>query len=216
MPLRKNGTFKGALVALAIGAAMLPTAASAADSTVTCPEQPTTKAFSKIGDLADYALAPTGDFEHGLSGWKISGAGGIVSGNESLGILGGTHSLALGGGIVSGPTTITSPEFCVDQSHPYFRYLIKANGPVGLMATYIKYTAADGTTTSAQVQSTVSTSLLPGKWKASSLNPLSINIPLVANDGKAAKVQLMFVTPGSVLGAGYNIDNILVDPYRRG
>lgn len=218
MPLRKLGTFKTFVATAAVGAAALagPSAASAAETASACATQaPTTKAFAKIGDQADYSLAPAGNFESGATGWLLKNAK-LVSGNETLGILPGLKSLALGGGIVSGPASITSPPFCVDQTHPYFRFLIKANGPVGIMNIAVKYTDAAGTIKTQTVQSNVATNILPGKWKASDLNPLSLNIPLVNDGGQTAKVQLVFSSPMSVLGSSYNIDNVLVDPYRRG
>ncbi|MDO9355349.1 MAG: hypothetical protein Q7T55_16740 [Solirubrobacteraceae bacterium] len=220
MPLRKNGTLIGRAVAitgLSVAALALPSGASAATTTTaSCPTQPaTTKAFAKIGDNADYSLAPNGSFENGSTGWTLSNAK-LVNGNETVGILGGLKSIALGGGIISGQASVVSPEFCVDQSHPYFRFLLKANGPVGLMNIGVQYTDEAGTLKTQSVQSNVATNLLPGKWKASELNPLSLNIPLVNDGGQTAKVRLVFSSPMSLLGFSYNIDNVLVDPYRRG
>lgn len=219
MPLRKQGTFKGlmAVAGLGLGALAVPgIAAAQTTAAASCPTQPvTTKAFAKIGDNADYSLAPNGSFETGTTGWTLSNAK-VVSGNETLGILPGAKSLALGGGIISGATKITSPEFCVDQSHPYFRFLLKANGPVGIMSIAVQYTDAAGLQKTQTVQSNVASNILPGKWKASDLNPLSLNIPLVNDGGQTAKVRLVFSSPMSMLGSSYNIDNVLVDPYRRG
>jgi hypothetical protein len=208
---RSHRTFRRcATVALLGAAAILPATASAAD----CPDQPTTQAFAKIGDLADYALAPGGDFEKGTAGWTLNNAH-LVAGNETVGILPGYRSVAMGNNwFVTGPSTLTSPWFCVNNDHPYFRYLLKPNGPVGLLATYVRYKGTNGQLLQQQVQSRVSTNLFPGKWQASQLNPLSLTLPI--KDGETAKVQLVFITPGSVLGAGYFIDNVLVDPYRRG
>jgi hypothetical protein len=194
---------------LAVAALLaLPTAASA----TLCASQPTTEAFSSVGDTASYALAPGGDFETGTHGWGLKNAK-LTSGNETLGILPGTHSLTLGGGLISGVATVSSPVFCVDNSHPYFRYALKANGMVGLMSTYIKYLGPSGSWLTALIPSRVSTNLLPGKWAASALNPLSINIPLVLLGGTTAAVQLVWSSPISILG-GYQIDDVLVDPYR--
>ncbi|MDO9398999.1 MAG: hypothetical protein Q7T71_20830 [Herbiconiux sp.] len=203
-----------ATVALLGAAATVPSSALAAASTGSCPDQPTTKAFAKWGDDADYSLVPGGNFENGSSGWSFTNAK-IGTGNETAGVLGGLKSVAMGNNwFVSAPSVLTSPPICVSDAHPYFRYLLKANGPVGLMATFIKYENAAGNIVQQQVQSKVSTNLMPGKWKPSELNPLSINLDLAA--GETTQVRLVFVTPGSVLGAGYNVDNVLVDPYRRG
>ena len=64
----------GALLA-AVG---LPAVAQAA-----CPITPTTKAFQRFGDTADYSLLSNGHFESGTSGWTLTGAA-VVTGNESF------------------------------------------------------------------------------------------------------------------------------------
>ncbi len=204
-------TIRRALAPLALAAACLVAPAGALAAS--CPTQPTTKAFAKYGDNADYALAPRGNFESGTSGWSLLNAR-TVAGNETVGILPGVRSLALGTGFISGPSVVTTPEFCVSTEHPYFRYLLKANGAVGLMATFVSYRDSSGSLVQQQVKSTVNTNLMPGKWKPSELNPLSVNLPIT--DGQIVKVRLVFVTPASVNGAGYQIDNVLIDPYRRG
>ncbi|MDQ8044736.1 MAG: hypothetical protein AAGC46_08815 [Solirubrobacteraceae bacterium] len=207
-------------VALLGAAALVLPASAAAKATVAteaaaCPDLPTTQAFARYGDTADYALAPGGDFEGSLAGWTLSNAH-LAGQNESVGILpGGSHSIALGNSFfASGPSTVTSPWFCVDPNHPYFRYMLKPNGPVGVLATFVRYKNAAGQVIQSQITSKISPNLYTGKWTASQLNPLAVDLSI---DGQQpSQVQLVFVSPGSVLGAGYYIDNILVDPYRRG
>lgn len=196
-----------------LGIAMLALAVPSVASAATCPELPTTQAFLKYGDTAEYALLTRGDFETTTSGWNLFNAK-TVSGNETGGVLSGKRSLALGGGWVSGPTVVSTPEFCVSSDHPYFRYMLKANGAVGLLATFISYRDSNGSLVQQQVTSNVATNILPGKWKPSDLNPLSIKLPIAP--GQTKKVRLLFVSPLSVGAAAYNIDNILIDPYRRG
>jgi hypothetical protein len=223
MPLRKNGTFKkiaSSALATATAALAVPALASAA----ACPEQPTTKAFSAYGDTADYALAPAGNFENGSTGWTLKNST-VVSGQGTLlgiatnvlsGVLGGKKSLSIGSNFLPGTATVTSPPFCVDSSHPYFRYMLKANGAVNTLTTSIKYTTSNGSIKTTVVPSLSKTTLLPSQWKPSALNPLALNIPLLQNDGQSATVQLVFTSTFSALGAGYQIDNVLIDPYRRG
>lgn len=178
-----------------------------------CPVQPpTTKAFASIGDLADYSLAPGGDFETGAAGWTLKNAK-VVDGNETFGILPGTKSIALGSGIASPGSSVTSPSFCIDESHPYFRFMLKANSAAGMLNVAVKYRSLFGTEAFQTVRTGVSYNASVGAWKPSSLNPLSINIPLVEG-GNSATVQLVFSTPGNI-GTSYLIDNVMVDPYRR-
>lgn len=196
----------GLLVVL--GGLAVPAVASAAS----CPQLPTTQAFAKYGDAAQYSLAPGGDFEAGGPAWQLTNAK-LVAGNGGT-VSPGSRSVALGTGWWSGPAGLVSPWFCVNAEHPYFRYMLKPNGPVGLLATFIRYKANDGSLVQQQVTSKVSTNLGPGAWKASDLNPLSIKIPL--GPGGTAKVQLVFVSPMSTLGVGYFVDSVMIDPYRRG
>lgn len=210
MPVQITGKFRRFSVALVgLAALTLPAAASAE----ACPDLPTTQAYAKFGDTADYSLVPGGNFERGGEGWKFSNAR-IASSGINAGVLPGVRGVALGGGFFSGPSGVITPEFCVNSDHPYFRYMLKAKGAVGVLATFIRYKAADGSTIQQQVTSNVSTNLYSGKWVPSELNPLSIKLAL--GDEETATVQLVFVTPMSYLGAGYYIDDIMVDPYRRG
>lgn len=204
-------TIKRVLVPLTLAALALVAPAGAFGAS--CTKQATTKAFKAFGDDADYALAPRGNFESGTSGWTLFNAR-TVAGNETAGVLPGSRSLALGTGFASGPAIATSAEFCVSSEHPYFRYMLKANGAVGLLATFISYRDSSGFLVQQQVKSMVSTNLFPGNWKPSELNPLSVNLQLAP--GEIKQVRLVFVTPASVNGAGYQIDNLMIDPYRRG
>lgn len=192
-------------------------AAGAAASAATAAQCGTTQdrvwqAFKQFGDPADYWFAPGGDFETGASGWKLDNAK-VVSGNDQSGVAGGSKSLSLGSGLVSLRGTAVSPSFCITDVNPTFRYTLKANGAVGTLATYVRYTAVDGSTQEQQVLSNSATNLLPGKWKPSDLQPLATAMPM-KKIGGVAKVQLVFRSPLGALGTGYQIDNVLVDPYR--
>ncbi len=210
MPLRKNGTFTK-LAALASLSAALAVPATAAAS---CDESATTKAFAAFGDTADYSLAPQGDFETGASGWTLKNAK-VVDGNETAGVLPGRRSLALGGGLVPGPSEAVSPEFCVSELNPHFRFLVQAKGPISGLTTFIRFRIGD-TPVQLSVPSKVTASLRDD-WAPSVINPLATRLPLLLLGG-SAKVQIVFkaTAAGSGFGLGYRIDNVLVDPYRRG
>lgn len=196
------------LAATLLAALLAPGAASAASR---CVGQDTTKAFEAYGDDADYSIAPGGDFEDGQDGWSFDRSR-IVRGNETAGVRDGRFSLALGMG-VTGVAEVVSPPFCVGEEHPTFRYLLRANGVVGALSTFLRYRDIDGDVEETQVRSKTATNLLPGRWKPSDLQPLATKIPLTQRGGTAV-VQLVFRAPINVLGAGYQIDNVLIDPYR--
>lgn len=219
MPLRKQGTLvKGIAVAFAASAAIaaVPAAALAA-----CVQAPTTQAFAKVGDTAQYSLAPGGDFETS-AGWTFTGGAKIASGNETVGVTSGSKSLSLPFG-----STASSPAFCVDNTNPYFRFVAKpANSLAGYKAIVL-YRNTSGKVTQAQFTSSSDASWGAGTWAASKISPLATKIPLA--DGATASVQLYFVSTGNLTSAigiwgafaggavgTTNIDSVEVDPYRRG
>ena len=225
--MRHRGIRGTAVIAAAIATFITPATASAGvlDSILgnmpggqtakgTCGSAPQKiwQAFMAWGDKADYWLAPGGDFESGADGWKLDNAR-VVRGNDGQGVVDGKKSLAIGMGLVSLRGTAVSPTFCIGEEHPTFRYMVKANGTVGVMTTWVRYTAVDGSTQEEQVYSNGAATLLPGKWAPSDLQPLATRLPMKKMGG-VAKVQLVFRVPLSAVGAGYQIDNVLVDPYR--
>lgn len=207
----RSGRLRAVLTLAATLAAPLP--AAAADDLAECGDPPPAwQAFAAFGDPADYWVSPGGDFESGAAGWSLDNAH-VEDGNDDLDVLAGEHSLALGGGLLSLSSTAVSPWFCVTPEHPTFRYTLKAKGAVGSLSTFVRYRAADGSTQEEQVHSRTATTLLPGQWKPSDLQPLATDLPM-AELGGVVKVRLVFRTGLTVNGAGYQIDNVLVDPYR--
>lgn len=130
-----------------------------------CVEAPTVKAFAKYGDNADYSPAPNGTFESSTVGWKLSKGASITSGNDTTGVTKGSKSLRLGSG-----ATATSPEFCVSEANPHFRFVAR---PSFFMSTYqalVLYRDSAGTLTQAQFLSSSDTKLFPGIWAPSPIS----------------------------------------------
>lgn len=212
MPLRKGPAAPLAVLALAVGALAVPTTASAALSQdLTCSAQTVSSPLARFGDTASYWLAPGGDFESGASGWGLSNAS-VVTGNETFKILPGTKSLRLGGNGLSSTAEATTPEFCVDPTHPTFRFLVKTSALTALLNTYVNFRSATG------VQLSVAAKLNTynaGAWTLAASQPLATTIPSIfLGSGTTASITFKLAT--STLGATVNIDDVLVDPYRRG
>lgn len=199
-----------AAIGTALLALALPGSAAAEGVCDASPPPATWPAFAAFDDPADYFLAPGGDFEPGGAEWTLSNAA-VVDGNEDVGVLAGDGSLALGLGLL-GSSLAVSPPFCVTSEHPAFRYLFKVNGLVGQLSTFVRYRDRDGQLQEEEVHSRTVTTLLPGQWQVSELQPLATEIPLDDYDGTAV-VQLVFRTALDLAG-GYQVDNVLVDPYR--
>lgn len=187
--------------------------APAALASAACPTQPTTKAFAKFGDQADYSVIPGGSFEN-PTGWTFITSK-LAFGNDGYNVIPGQRSAAIGGGFAAGMATAISPKFCVDATHPYFRFMFRPMAALGALATFVIYRDSSGKLVRALLGSKVNTTVLPGYWRPSQLNPLSAEVPLLEPNGTAT-IQLAFVSPVSLNGPSYYIDNILLDPYRRG
>lgn len=181
-----------------------------------CQPLPTTQAFAKFGDNADYYSVPGGDFENGAPGWTLRRGARVTLGNESLGVQDGRYSLDLPVG-----ATATSPEFCVDETQPTFRFAAKLSALDAGYAAIVLYRDTEGTLQQAQFTSATDGTFYNGAsgWNPSAINPLATHIPLIGG-GKTASVQLMFVGTQRAYGrwvfARAKIDSVMVDPYRRG
>jgi hypothetical protein len=204
-------------LAATAAAVALPATASASTAPAplpVCQAQSTFKAFTSFGDNRDYSLAPGGDFETGAAGWTLFNAAPVL-GNEDLGILPGKFSLKLG--VTNGSVVATTPEFCITQDHPTFRFLTKALTSnaykTGLLTTITYRTAADPRNSRTE---TSTVGLAPStKWTASSISPLATAIPASQfKYGVAVKLSFM-VNGGTSSAGGLLIDDVLVDPYRR-
>lgn len=204
------------VVAVALAAAALGSTAGSASAlslspstNLTCAAQVLTQPLLKFGDTSTYWLAPGGDFETALSGWTLKNAA-VAAGNETLGVLPGTKSLKLGTGI--GTAQVTTPSFCVDPLHPKFRFLVKSNSTVATLNTYINFKTPLGVTLT--VPAKLNT-LGFGNWALSESQPLSTAIPDVFL-GTGVTASITFKSLVGSLGASVTIDNLLIDPYRRG
>jgi hypothetical protein len=213
MSIRSSGfgLRRAALTAFASAGLLLPSAALARAE---CPTQPTSKAFARFGDQAEYSQIPGGSFEDAGAGWTFISSK-VAFGNDGYNVLPGNRSAQLGGGIAAGFATAISPRFCIDASHPYFRFMLRPMSAVGTLTTFIVYRDESGKLVRSLLASNISTTFMPGNWRPSVLNPLSSTIPLLEAGGTAT-VQLGFTSTVSVNGPSYYIDNVLIDPYRRG
>lgn len=215
MPLRKSRPLLIAALAASSLAATIPATASAAppslSQNLTCEGKAVSSPFAAWGDFASYWLAPGGDFETGAKDWALTNAK-VVAGNETLGVKTGSNSLQLGGkGLLTTSSATTAP-FCVDPTHPQFRFVVKNNSPSALLSTTINFTAASGAKLSVVAKLN---SYSFGKWTVSASQPLSTQIPSVfLGTGTTATVTFRVITVTA--GGSVNVDNVMIDPYRRG
>lgn len=178
-------------------AAAVTTAAITNEFTQTCTEPATFKAFQAFGDSADYAFAPGGSFESGATGWSLSGAS-VVGSNDASGVFGGSKALRINDG-----GRVVSPWFCVTPAHPHFRYSTYG-GEVEMEIDYRVFGESDID------DDLVGETNGGSRWAPSAKHELATEIPASKLE-KGVLARIVFEAEDNVY-----VDNLLVDPYRRG
>lgn len=189
MPTRRSSITRLAKAAVlaTLALAAVPAAASAAD----CPDVPSSQALSQFGDTNDYFLAPGGDFEAPTQWagrsldrvdykkpWKLAG-------DRAL------H--------IEESRTATSPEFCVSERHPHFRFFA-----IGEDDATLKVEAIEGGITTGL-------SIINGDedWNLTSVVPLATALGFFGDDGHHVRLKI------TALEGDFLIDGVYIDPYRR-
>jgi hypothetical protein len=182
------------------------------DPVTACAAEPTTQAFASLGDLADYSLAPAGDFEGRLDTWQLSDAT-PVFGNEDVGILPGSRSLLIGVREARDAAAY-SPNICVDPSKPTFRFLFRAPRPGTSVITTLRFHPKDDPTLTVEIDS--ATNAADTDWTAAQPNALATKIAgQLMNDVGEVAIGFRPIDADGTTGRA-QIDNLLIDPYRRG
>jgi hypothetical protein len=184
-------------------AALLSIAAPAMASANGCPTSSTSHPFSQFGDSAAYSLLPGGSFESGAPGWALTNAG-VVSGNESYKVAGGSHSLAIQPNGVA-----VSPTLCVSTSYPSFRFFARrTSGSWGVLNVILRWSEASGTTHETEVAAIQSGT----SWTPTPILKLATTLPL-SQSGSTLSTKLVFKP--EPYGGAWAIDDVYVDPYSR-
>lgn len=172
-----------------------------------CPSPGVSTPFSHWGDTNNYFLVPGGSFE-GTSdnlGWSLSNAS-LTPGNEPFDINGSADGQSL---TINPGGSATSPYFCIDNTMSNLRFLAQeatAGSDLQVLflvrkrwhviATPVGDLTGDGS---------------PASWAPT--DPMTLptgGIP----DGWSVMAALEFVAPQSA--GSWQIDDVLVDPYRSG
>ncbi len=179
-------------------AAAAVTANAVSEMTETCADTPTFKAFQAFGDTADYAFAPGGSFEGGAPGWSLDGAS-VVNTNENIGVFAGTKALK-----INDNGRVVSPWFCVTPANPHFRF-VTYGGEVEMEIDYKVIGESD-----IDDDLVGETNGNATKWGASAKHELATEIP-ASKLAKGVLARIIFEAEDDIY-----VDNVLVDPYRRG
>jgi hypothetical protein len=172
-----------------------------------CPTYDLAQPFLPWLDPMYYMLAPNGGFESGSDGWALSGAAGVVNGNETYQVGGAsdTHSLFL-----PSSSSATTSSMCVGILDPTVRlFAVSEGSSLSKLKVEALYIDAFGNRRAATVALLSGTRTwrptLPLAFRAQLANP-----PLVT-DGTTS-VAFRF-TPSGINGR-WKIDDIYVDPFK--
>jgi hypothetical protein len=205
LPPNLDRLLRRALVCAAVLAAAAPATASAgtlsdtlkkvttAITPTACePDADVRQVFAPWGDRAMYRLAPGGDFEPAAQDWTLSGRARVVAGNadQHVGGAGDAWSLELPAG-----ASATSPATCVGLAEPAFRMFSSGalTGAVLVQAVYSGIPVPAGVATG-------------GRWSPSL--PMLTGVGLL---GRTFSIRVTNIGLGTV-----RVDDVYVDPYRRG
>lgn len=181
-----------------------PATAAAATPAAGCPVVPTVQPFGPWQDFADYFLAPDGDIEAGATSWDLEGGAAAVEGNQPfrVGDPGDHMSLRLPAG-----SSATTAALCIASEHRTMRFFARGSGG-GVLQVHAVYAKR----TSKQSRVHLGSIVADGSWAPSPIIPMVVN-ELASERGGALTVSLRFTPRGS---ATWQIDDVYVDPYRRG
>jgi hypothetical protein len=164
-----------------------------------CDGQALERPFAPWGDSAQYTLVGDGDLTGGAAGWELDGADHVAD-NQPRYVHGGDTPRALR---LRAGDSATTPPICVSLAHPTMRFFLRNGG--GLLGTLtVEVVTGHGLT--------LPIGVIPGLLGDDDWNP-SAPLPVLGNllDDE---VSFRFTAGG--LGASYTIDDVYVDPYKKG
>jgi hypothetical protein len=176
--------------------------AQAAEEINRCEGRVIEQPFTPWEDTLDYFLAPDGDFSAGGLGWDLAGAE-IVADNEPWFVHGGDTPAAVR---MESGASATSPTICVGEDDPTMRFFARSVGdPTGTLDVEVLYTDADGIPQALTIGTITGDSA--AEWTP--VAPLAIT----ANTYEMT-VSFRFTAQGT--GSTWLVDDVYIDPYRKG
>jgi hypothetical protein len=168
-----------------------------------CGAQATSAVFRPWGDLAQYALAPSGDLSS-TSAWTLNAAAQGVAGTSPKS--GGTAlSLADGGQAIS-------PVFCVAIDHPTVRLFARNTGPASArLNVSVLFQGLDGRLHELPIGSVAG----GAGWSPTPVMLMLTSVTSVLAPGGATAVAVRFSATGLGAGSGrWQLDDLYIDPFK--
>ena len=169
-----------------------------------CTEAASTQVFMPWMDVANYFLAPGGDFESGAAGWSLTGGAAVGDGNEPWNVTGGGgNSLHLPPG-----SSATSPVVCVGIEHPTIRFFERSTGATLGASLRVEVVFEDA---AGNVHDLTIGRETRGGWEPTPAFVVVANL-LALLPGEHTPVAFRFTPEGT---GTWQIDDVHVDPYGR-
>jgi hypothetical protein len=201
-------------LSLAVATAVLVCFGGAGVAQAACAPQPTSKPFAQFGDVANYSLAPGGDFGPGSASWALNGAA-VTPVASTRVVNGAPRDQALA---VEPNGVAVSPTICVDATNPSLRlFARKLTGGVGRLRVDILYASpinghAMAATAGYVIQGYNDATGNYLDWAPSPIMRLGTTLPLWKTADGTLPVQLR-LSANSDPGA-WDVDFVEIDPYR--
>ena len=165
-----------------------------------CDDATLTQPFAPWGDNASYKLAPGGDFEGSLDGWKFTGGASRVAGGRDS-----AYSVRIPAG-----GSVTTPATCVNLAYPTFRFFSKSSGGLLGLVPAMKVEVLYRDSLLRILPLPLGVGLPSAKFQPSVTMLTGSVLAGVLNDG-GDFVGIRFT---SLLGT-WNVDDVYVDPFAR-
>ena len=200
--IRRLATILAGSAALLVSAAAPAQAGVLVSSATSCDNAASSRVFLPWADVANYFLAPGGDFESGASGWTLTGGAAVVDGNEPWNVTGGGSSSLR----IPACGSATSPAVCVGIEHPTIRFFEKSAGTSLLSNLRVDVLFEDS---AGNVRELTIGRETRGGWEVTPAYVIVANLlPLLP--GEHTPVAFRFTPEGT---GSWQIDDVHVDPY---
>jgi hypothetical protein len=206
LPVGTRGLTAALAVLITLTAVGRAEAGVLVESAKNCQQPPLERPFLPWADPAHYVLTPDGSFSRQAKGWDLSDAA-VIAQNEPWNVRDEARAASLR---VSAGGSATSPVMCVGMEHPTLRLFARNTGSMlAPLDIDVLYEDAEGHARSLRMASLVGHS----GWAPTLPLPIVVNLlPLLP--GEQTPVAFRFTSRGS--GSAWLIDDVYVDPYRKG
>ncbi len=207
---RARAVLLGTISALGLGAAIAPASQANVLSLLpgSCGNEAASQPFAPWGDSNSYVLVPGGAFVPGSAPWLLSGGASVAPDSGTLVVNGvsDAHSLSLPGG-----SSAISPPSCTSIYNPLVRLFVRNTGSTSsrltVQALYPGLLGGVASATIGELSGTAS-------WKPSPQMTLLLSNLLSTLSLSQTVIAFRFA-PADRTGH-WSVDDVYLDPYRRG